>query len=103
MGEEELLRARAVGAVRVAVLERHPDAEIHELAAAGLPVGQLADVLAPSLFGGHRLLLVSRVPQAAAAPGRAPPGFPQGPHPGLTPGIVHFRGKRNEAPDKGLT
>jgi DNA polymerase-3 subunit delta len=47
MGEEELLRARAVGAVRTAVLGRHPDTEVHELAAAGLPIGQLADVLAP--------------------------------------------------------
>ena len=46
VGEEELLRARAVSAVRAAVVERHPDAEVHELAAAGLPVGQLADVLA---------------------------------------------------------
>ena len=58
VGEEELLRARAVSAVRAAVLERHPDAEVHELAAAGLPIGQLADVLAPSLFGGHRLVVV---------------------------------------------
>ena len=60
MGEEELLRSRAVAAVRSAVLARHPDAEEHELTAAGLPVGQLADVLAPSLFGGHRLVVVPR-------------------------------------------
>ncbi len=47
MGEEELLRSRAVAAVRTAVLGHHPDAEVHELAAQGLPVGELADVLAP--------------------------------------------------------
>src|SRR4051812_9355709 len=34
MGEEELLRARAVSAVRAAVLDRHPDVEVHELTAA---------------------------------------------------------------------
>jgi DNA polymerase-3 subunit delta len=39
VGEEELLRARAVSAVRAAVLERHPDAELHDLPAQGLPVG----------------------------------------------------------------
>ena len=66
-GEEELLRSRAVSAVRAAVLERHPDAELHELAAQGLPTGQLADVLAPSLFGGHRLVIVTGVHESAAA------------------------------------
>ena len=45
MGEEELLRSRAVAAVRTAVLARHDDPEIHELTAAGLPIGELADVL----------------------------------------------------------
>ena len=67
IGEEELLRSRAVAAVRTAVLAHHDDPEIHELTAAGLPVGQLADVLAPSLFGGHRLVVVSGVQEAAAA------------------------------------
>ena len=66
MGEEELLRARAVSAVRAAVFAHHEDAEEHELAAAGLPVGQLADVLAPSLFGGHRLVVVTGVQEAPA-------------------------------------
>src|SRR4051812_22548239 len=97
MGEEELLRARAVGAVRVAVLERHPDTEVHELVAAGLPVGQLADVLAPSLFGGHRLVIVTGVQEAAAALADALTGYAKDPDPDLTLVIVHFGGKRNEA------
>src|SRR5215208_6169847 len=84
MGEEELLRARAVGAVRTAVLGRHPDAEVHELVAAGLPVGQLADVLAPSLFGGHRLVLVSGVHEAAAALVEALTGYAKDPDPDPT-------------------
>ena len=66
-GEEELLRARAVSAVRAAVREAHPDSEEHELAAAGLAIGQLTDALAPSLFGGHRLVVVTGVHEAAAA------------------------------------
>jgi DNA polymerase-3 subunit delta len=103
LGEEELLRARAVSAVRAAVLERHPDAEVHELAAAGLPVGQLADVLAPSLFGGHRLVLVSGVHEAAAALADALTGYAKEPDPDLTLVIVHFGGKRNEALVKAFT
>ncbi len=96
MGEEELLRARAVAAVRAAVLERHPDAEVHELAAPGLPVGQLADVLAPSLFGGHRLIVVTAVQEAAGALADALIGYARNPDPDLTLVVVHSGGKRNE-------
>ena len=97
MGEEELLRARAVAAVRAAVFGHHEDAEEHELAAAGLPIGQLADVLAPSLFGGHRLVVVTGVQESAAALADALIGYAKDPDPDLTLVIVHFGGKRNEA------
>ena len=103
MGEEELLRARAVSAVRTAVLSRHEDAEVHELAAAGLPVGELADVLAPSLFGGHRLVVVSGVQEAAAALTDALISYAKDPDPELTLVVVHFGGKRNEALVKAFT
>jgi DNA polymerase-3 subunit delta len=103
MGEEELLRARAVAAVRTAVLERHPGTEVHELAAVGLAVGELADVLAPSLFGGHRLVVVSGVHEAAAALADALTGYARDPDPELTLVIIHFGGKRNEALVKAFT
>ena len=103
VGEEELLRARAVAAVRRAVLDRHPDAEEHELVAAGLPAGQLADVLAPSLFGGHRLVVVLGVHEAAAALAEALTGYAKDPDPELTLVLVHFGGKRNDALLKAFT
>jgi DNA polymerase-3 subunit delta len=96
-GEEELLRARAVAAVRAAVLGHHPDAEVHELAAPGLPPGELADVLAPSLFGGHRLVVVTGVQECAAALADALTGYAKDPDPELTLVLVHNGGKRNEA------
>src|SRR4029450_5966702 len=96
MGEEELLRARAVSAVRSAVFSRHEDAEEHELAAAGLPIGQLAAVLAPSLFGGHRLVIVTGVQEAAAALTDSLMSYAKDPDPDLTLVVVHFGGKRNE-------
>jgi competence protein ComEC len=96
-GEEELLRARAVSAVRTAVVQRHPDAELHELAAQGLPPGQLADVLAPSLFGGHRLVVVTGVHESAAALADALTAYAKDPDPEITLVIVHSGGKRNEA------
>jgi DNA polymerase-3 subunit delta len=97
MGEEELLRSRAVSAVRAAVFAHHDDAEEHELAAAGLPIGQLADVLAPSLFGGHRLVVVAGVQECAAALADSLVSYAKDPDPELTLVIVHFGGKRNEA------
>ena len=97
VGEEELLRSRAVAAVRDAVTARHPDVEVHELAAMGLPVGQLADVLAPSLFGGHRMVVVTGVHEAAGALVDALTGYTKDPDPDLTLVIVHAGGKRNEA------
>jgi DNA polymerase-3 subunit delta len=97
MGEEELLRSRAVAAVRAAVLARHPDAEVHELTALGLPVGQLADVLAPSLFGGHRLVVVLGVHEAAGALADSLVSYTKDPDPDLTLVVVHGGGKRNEA------
>ncbi|MGY1687208.1 DNA polymerase III subunit delta [Geodermatophilus sp. SYSU D00867] len=103
VGEEELLRSRAVAAVRAAVLERHPAAEVHELVAAGLPVGQLADVLAPSLFGEHRLVVVSGVHEAAGALVDALTGYCKDPDPELTLVVVHPGGKRNEALVKAFT
>src|SRR3954462_8524749 len=103
MGEEELLRSRAVSAVRTAVLARHPDTEVHELAAAGLPIGQLADVLAPSLFGGHRLVVGSGGQEAAGALSDSLISYAKAPDPDLTLVVVHFGGKRNDALVKAFT
>jgi DNA polymerase-3 subunit delta len=102
-GEEELLRARAVSAVRVAVREAHPDSEEHELAAAGLAIGQLTDALAPSLFGGHRLVVVTGVHEAAAALAENLISYTKDPDPELTLVLVHHGGKRNEALVKAFT
>jgi len=97
MGEEELLRARAVSAVRTAVFAHHDGAEEHELAAAGLPIGDLADVLAPSLFGGHRFVVVTGVQECAGALADSLISYAKDPDPDLTLVLVHFGGKRNEA------
>ncbi|GAB4083147.1 DNA polymerase III subunit delta [Modestobacter muralis] len=91
------MRARAVSAVRAAVREAHPDSEEHELAAAGLAIGQLTDSLAPSLFGGHRLVVVTGVHEAAAALAENLISYTKDPDPELTLVLVHHGGKRNEA------
>jgi len=81
----------------LAVRERHPDSEEHELAAVGLPIGELADVLAPSLFGGHRLVVITGAQESAAALADYLVSYSQDPDPDLTLVLVHHGGKRNEA------
>lgn len=97
LGEEELLRERAVSAVRTAVRDLHPDVEEHDLVAGGLPLGDLAEVLSPSLFGGHRLVVVLGAQESAAALADALTGYLKDPDPELTLVLVHSGGKRNEA------
>jgi DNA polymerase III subunit delta len=66
VGEEELLVERAVSAIVRAASPpgahlRPPDAEgtdVHDVAAAGLPAGELTALTAPSLFGGGCVVIV---------------------------------------------
>jgi DNA polymerase-3 subunit delta len=103
VGEEELLRSRAVSAVRIAVREAHADVEEHEFVAAGLPLSALAEVLSPSLFGGHRLVVVTGVHEAAAALVDSLISYASDPDPELTLVLVHPGGKRNDALLKAFT
>ncbi len=57
-GDEELLVARAVTAVLSAARAADPDAEVHDLPAAEITAGGLAELLSPSLFGGRRVVVV---------------------------------------------
>ena len=57
----------------------------------------------PSLFGGHRLVVVTGVHEAAAALADSLTSYAKDPDPELTLVIVHFGGKRNEALVKAFT
>jgi DNA polymerase-3 subunit delta len=60
-------------------------------------VTTLSEALTPSLFGGHRLVVVLGVHEAAAALADALVGYTKEPDPDLTLVVVHAGGKRNEA------
>jgi DNA polymerase-3 subunit delta len=64
LGEEELLVSRAVAEVVGAARAADPDADIRDVPAAGLPPGEVAELLSPSLFGGRRVLVVRDAHQA---------------------------------------
>src|SRR5581483_10874808 len=61
VGDEEYLVDRAIGECLAAARNRDPDAEIHELAAAALAPGALAELTSPSLFGGVRVVVLRSV------------------------------------------
>jgi DNA polymerase-3 subunit delta len=58
VGDEELLVARAVGAVVAAARGRTPDIEVRDLEGGELQPGDLAEALSPSLFGDDRVVVV---------------------------------------------
>jgi DNA polymerase III subunit delta len=64
-GAEELLRDRAVAAVRRRARAADADTEVHELLASGLAAGVLTGHASPSLFGDFTLLIVSDIQDAA--------------------------------------
>src|SRR5688572_12343081 len=57
-GEEELLATRAVAEIVAAARAAEPDGEVRQYEAGALVAGELAEMLSPSLFGGHRILVV---------------------------------------------
>ncbi len=58
VGDEELLVTRAVSAVAAAARAADATAEVHDVPAADLSVGALAELVSPSLFGGRRLVVL---------------------------------------------
>lgn len=57
-GDEELLVDRAVGDVVTAARAVDPEVEIHDLTAAQVAPGALAELTSPSLFGGGRVVVI---------------------------------------------
>ncbi|MFC4783652.1 DNA polymerase III subunit delta [Nocardioides sp. MAHUQ-72] len=57
-GKEEFLNERTVAAVRRAVREHDPDAELSETGAADLTLATLGELAAPSLFSSVRCIVV---------------------------------------------
>jgi DNA polymerase-3 subunit delta len=58
VGDEELLVSRAIAEIVTAARAADPQAEVHDLEAADLVRGELAELLSPSLFGGRRVVVI---------------------------------------------
>jgi DNA polymerase III subunit delta len=58
VGEEELLVERSVTALLSAAREAAAGGDVHDVAAGGLAVGELATLTSPSLFGGGGVVVI---------------------------------------------
>lgn len=65
VGEEELLADRAAADVVSAARADDPDADVHDLPAGSLAPGGMAELTAPSLFGGNRVVVIRSVQDLA--------------------------------------
>jgi DNA polymerase-3 subunit delta len=103
IGEEELLVERAVTAAVVAAQASPGEpgdgsaADVHEVAAAGLPPGELTALTAPSLFGGGCLVVVRAVQDAGKDLSAELVRLAEAPPPDVTLIVTHSGGAKNKA------
>src|SRR4051812_24746586 len=58
LGDEELLATRAVSEAVATARGVDPDVDVREYQASAVAVGEIAEMLSPSLFGGRRVLVL---------------------------------------------
>jgi DNA polymerase III subunit delta len=96
-GDEELLVDRAVGDVVTAARAQDPEVEVHDLTAAQVAPGALAELTSPSLFGGGRVVVI-RAAQDLAKPVAAEVGaYAANPADDIALVVVHAGGAKGKA------
>jgi DNA polymerase-3 subunit delta len=101
-GDEELLAARAVTAAVDAARAADPGADVREYEAGQLNPGEVAEMLSPSLFGGHRALVVRNGQDARKELAAALLAYAKNPDPDVTLIVTHPGGAKGKAFADGL-
>ncbi len=94
VGDEELLAARAVGAVVAGVRAADANADVREVSASGLEPSQLSDALMPTLFAERRVLVLLDVQDATKELAAALSAFAADPVPEVSLVAVHGGGAK---------
>jgi DNA polymerase-3 subunit delta len=95
-GDESLLVDRAISRVVVVARRADPEVEHREAIAAGLTVGEFADLVAPSLFAEPRVVVVRGAQEAVKELAAALLEYAADPVDGVTLVIHHSGGARNK-------
>jgi DNA polymerase-3 subunit delta len=96
-GDEELLVDRAIGDVIAAARARDPEVEVHDLTAAQVAPGALAELTSPSLFGGGRVVVIRAAQDLAKTVAAEVGAYAANPAEDIALVVVHAGGAKGKA------
>ncbi|MEU8263598.1 DNA polymerase III subunit delta [Micromonospora sp. NPDC048999] len=102
LGDEELLATRAVTEAVARARGVDPGVDVREYQAASLTVGEIAEMLSPSLFGGHRVLVLRSGQDARKDLVAALLAYAKTPDPDVQLVVLHLGGAKGKAFADGL-
>ncbi|MEU5914706.1 DNA polymerase III subunit delta [Micromonospora sp. NPDC047527] len=102
LGDEELLATRAVTEAVAKVRSVDPEVDVREYQAGALTVGEIAEMLSPSLFGGRRLLVLRSGQDARKDLVAALLAYAKNPDPEVQLLVLHLGGAKGKAFADGL-
>ncbi|MGV9215238.1 DNA polymerase III subunit delta [Micromonospora sp. RB23] len=102
LGDEELLATRAVSEAVERARATDPEVDVREYQAGALTVGEIAEMLSPSLFGGRRLLILRSGQDARKDLAAALLAYAKNPDPEVQLLVLHLGGAKGKAFADGL-
>ncbi|MEV4467096.1 DNA polymerase III subunit delta [Micromonospora echinofusca] len=102
LGDEELLATRAVTEAVAKARAVDPDVDVREYQAGALLVGEIAEMLSPSLFGGRRVLVLRAGQDARKDLVAALLAYAKNPDPDVQLVVLHLGAAKGKAFADGL-
>ncbi|WP_319462429.1 DNA polymerase III subunit delta [Micromonospora sp. RTP1Z1] len=102
LGDEELLATRAVSEAVATARAVDPDVDVREYQAGAVAVGEIAEMLSPSLFGGRRVLVLHAGQDARKDLVAALLAYAKNPDPEVQLVVLHLGGAKGKAFADGL-
>ncbi|MBQ1075511.1 DNA polymerase III subunit delta [Micromonospora sp. C31] len=102
VGDEELLATRAVTEAVAKARSVDPDVDVREYQAGALLVGEIAEMLSPSLFGGRRVLVLRAGQDARKDLVAALLAYAKNPDPDVQLIVLHLGAAKGKAFADGL-
>ncbi|MEV0880779.1 DNA polymerase III subunit delta [Micromonospora echinofusca] len=102
LGDEELLATRAVTEAVARARAVDPDVDVREYQAGALLVGEIAEMLSPSLFGGRRVLVLRAGQDARKDLVAALLAYAKNPDPDVQLVVLHLGAAKGKAFADGL-
>ncbi|MGW1060037.1 DNA polymerase III subunit delta [Micromonospora rubida] len=102
LGDEELLATRAVAETVARARDVDPEVDVREYQAGVLTVGEIAEMLSPSLFGGRRVLVLRSGQDARKDLATALLAYAKNPDPDVQLVVLHLGAAKGKAFADGL-